>query len=147
MGALGHELFHSWYGRGVKPRSQNDGWFDEAWTTFASDGFRGGEKKLSEEGKKYRLCTDNPWHRTTSGNSYRPGAAAFHRIALAIGEEKLIGLMAEFFEKYQLKTASTQEMEAYLFEATQNEAVKQIFHRYIYGRDGNWNDVVTSSND
>jgi hypothetical protein len=43
MGALSHELHHSWYGRGVKPRSQNDGWYDEAWTVFAADGYRGNE--------------------------------------------------------------------------------------------------------
>jgi len=147
MGALSHELFHSWYGRGVKPRSQNDGWFDEAWTTFAADGFRMSSGKLAEEGRKRTLCSDNPWNRTTSGDSYRPGGAAFHRIADAVGEEKLMGFMSKFFDKYQLKTASTQEMEAFLFEATKNPAVKQVFHRYIYGLNGSWKDSDASKND
>src|SRR5215213_4153013 len=36
--ALGHELFHSWFARGVTPASQADGWWDEAFTTFHDDG-------------------------------------------------------------------------------------------------------------
>src|SRR6202007_2624705 len=33
VGALEHEVFHSWFGRGVKPARAGDGWIDEAWTT------------------------------------------------------------------------------------------------------------------
>ena len=32
--ALEHEVFHSWFGRGVKPARAADGWIDEAWTTL-----------------------------------------------------------------------------------------------------------------
>jgi len=145
--ALGHELYHSWYGRGVKPASQNDGWFDEAWTVFAADGFRGSPEKLAEVGKKYTLCSDNPWNRTTPGTAYRPGAAAFHRVALAIGEEKLLDLMSQFFDEYHLKTATTKDIEDFLFDATQDPAVRQVFHRYVYGRDGSWTDAAHSKQD
>ena len=34
--ALEHEVFHSWFGRGVKPARAADGWIDEAWTTWAT---------------------------------------------------------------------------------------------------------------
>lgn len=147
MAALSHELHHSWYGRGVKPRSQNDGWFDEAWTVFAADGRRANNRVLDAEGRVTELCSPNPWNRTTPNKSYSTGAVAFHRIAHAIGEKKLLRLMADFFEQNQLKTVSTQEMEAFLFEATQEPAVKQVFHRYIYGRDGSWKDAAASNND
>src|SRR5262249_38712217 len=33
-GSLRHETHHSWWGRGLKPASQNDGWLDEAWTVY-----------------------------------------------------------------------------------------------------------------
>lgn len=148
MGALSHELHHSWYGRGVKPRSQNDGWYDEAWTVFAADGFRGNEKVVTAEARKSTLCpTHLPWNRITPNKSYSTGALAFGRIAHAIGEEKLMNLMSLFFDKYKLRTASTQEMEAFLFAATKDPAVKQIFHRYIYGRDGSWTDAADSKKD
>jgi hypothetical protein len=144
MAALSHELHHSWYGRGVKPRSQNDGWFDEAWTVFAADGRRANNRVLDAEGRVTELCSSNPWNRTTPNKSYSTGAVAFHRIAHVIGEKKLLRLMADFFEQNQLKTVSTQEMEAFLFEATKEPAVKQVFHRYIYGREGSWKDSAES---
>jgi len=148
MGALSHELHHSWYGRGVKPRGQNDGWFDEAWTVFAADGFRAGSNVLKSEGRTTTLSpTHLPWNRKTPGKSYAGGATAFHRIADVIGEKKLLDLMAQFYDKYKLRTVSTQEMEAFLYEATKEPAVKQVFHRYIYGLDGNWSDAATSNND
>src|SRR5262245_2831864 len=34
VAALEHEVFHSWYARGIKPASQNDGWIDEAWDNY-----------------------------------------------------------------------------------------------------------------
>ena len=36
-GVLQHEVFHSWFARGVKPASQNDSWFDEGWTVYNTD--------------------------------------------------------------------------------------------------------------
>ena len=33
-GSLHHETFHSWWGRGIKPASQADGWWDEAWNVY-----------------------------------------------------------------------------------------------------------------
>jgi hypothetical protein len=29
-GNLKHETYHTWWGRGLKPASQNDAWWDEA---------------------------------------------------------------------------------------------------------------------
>jgi hypothetical protein len=55
--------------------------------------------------------------------------------------------MSLFFDKYKLRTASTQEMETFLFEATQNPEVKQIFHRYVYGHEGSWTDAAESQKD
>jgi hypothetical protein len=138
--ALEHELYHSYFGRGVKPRSQNDGWFDEAWTVFLADERRASKKVLEGEGRATVLCSDDPWNRITPNKSYSVGAVAFGRIAHVIGEKKLVALMASFFDEYRLRPASTADMEAFLYAATGEDAVKQVFHRYVYGREGGWSD-------
>ena len=36
--ALLHEIFHSWFARGIKPASHSDGWYDEGFTAFHDEG-------------------------------------------------------------------------------------------------------------
>jgi hypothetical protein len=38
-GALGHELTHSWFARGVMPANGNTGWIDEAVASWRDDGY------------------------------------------------------------------------------------------------------------
>ena len=136
MGALGHELFHSWFGRGLKPVSQNDGWWDEAWTVWFADGGRTEPKKIPGKGSPVELASSNPYNRTTNSLSYRAGSLFFSRLAKELGDKKLMKLMAEFFNKNYATGASTEEMAQFLYAKTQNDQVLQLFHRYIYGKEG-----------
>ena len=44
--ALEHEVFHSWFGRGVKPACASDGWIDEAMASWATASAPGGDGAL-----------------------------------------------------------------------------------------------------
>ncbi len=135
VGALRHELHHSWWGRGVKPASQNDGWFDEAWTVYSAD--REGPRGTQQEGPPVELCSSDPYNRTTPGASYRAGSAFFARVAKEIGPKKLDRLMAEFFELHVHDPVSTQQLEQHLAERSKKpKQVRQLFHRYVYGKEG-----------
>jgi hypothetical protein len=140
MGALEHELFHSWFGRGLKPVSQNDGWFDEAWTVWFADNARVSAKQIKNATSPVALFSDNPHNRTTSMHSYRSGAMFFSRLAQLLGKDKLKELMKEFYHKYYATGASTDDMAQFLHQKTQNDEVLQLFHRFIYGRDGHVKD-------
>ena len=48
--ALEHEVFHSWFGRGVKPARAADGWIDEAWTTLGHDVPPAGQPRFAVRG-------------------------------------------------------------------------------------------------
>ena len=136
-GALRHELFHSWYGRGVKPASQNDGWLDEAWDVYATESrLRFPEERIREEGAPVTLSSADPWNRTTPTASYSAGALFFARVAAEIGDEELRKHMAGFFQAYSPNPASTADLARYLSEATDNPRIARLFHRYVYGRDG-----------
>jgi hypothetical protein len=138
MGALRHELFHSWFGRGAKPQSQNDGWWDEAWDVYFSDDGRTSASRTKKEGKPFELCSEDEWNRTTPSTSYRAGSFFFSRVAGIIGEKELIRHMASFYEKHALKTVSTAELERHLVKESGNEDIHQLFHRYVYGKEGKY---------
>jgi hypothetical protein len=134
-GAIRHEIFHSWFGRGVKPRSQNDAWWDEAWDVWFADGGRYSHMDFSKPGEAITLCGSNPWNRITARQSYGKGAQFFARVAHLIGEKKLRSIMSDFFKENALQTASTQEMESFLIEKSGNSKLQTLFNRYVYGQD------------
>ena len=134
MGAIRHEIFHSWFGRGVKPRSQNDGWWDEAWDVWFADGGRYQSMSFEQEGNPVELASADPWNRVTAGSSYGKGAQFFARVAALIGEDKLREQMAAFFNSYSLQTASTNDLENFLVAGSGVDGIRQLFSRYVYGR-------------
>ncbi len=88
--ALEHEVFHSWFGRGVKPMRAADGWIDEAWTTWATGTrradlprFASAELGLNEP--PVELYPPSPWARHTPVAAYTEGARLFAGVAALVG--------------------------------------------------------------
>ena len=86
VAALEHEVFHSWFGRGVKPARASDGWIDEAWTSWATSSRRVEEprfasEELSLDEPPVVLYPPHPWSRHTPTEAYREGARLFAGIA------------------------------------------------------------------
>ncbi|MBT4465562.1 MAG: hypothetical protein HOD03_02640 [Planctomycetes bacterium] len=134
LGALDHEIFHSWFGRGVKPASQNDGWWDEAFNVYFADGRRPNKRVVQKEGKPVTLSSSNPYNRITPGTSYSLGAVFFGRLAYLLGADELHQHMSDFYKKYTGHVASTADMENFLVAESGNEEVRKLFARYVYGR-------------
>jgi len=134
IGALEHELFHSWYARGVKPANQNTGWLDEAWDMVNTSG-NPLEGKTPTEGKPRRLALPNPWNRTTPGQSYTAGAAFFGRLMAREGEQEFRDLMAKFYVQNALKVISTEDLRDFLIAETGDQGIAQMFARYVFGED------------
>jgi hypothetical protein len=137
MGALRHELFHSWFGRGAKPSDQNAGWWDEAWNVYFCDGFRPEGAPVRKKDAPVTLATPNPWNRTTPGASYRKGAFFFGRLADVMGQDELIAAMSAFFKAHSPNPVSTEQMVDHLAAAAGEKStqVRALFDRYVYGKD------------
>ncbi len=137
LGALSHEIFHSWYGRGVRPASQNDGWIDEAWTTWMTSPRRRGGR-LAPEDPPVVLASADPWNRVTPGASYGAGARLFSRLARGLGEEALLRAMAAFFQERSPEPVTTKDLEEHLAEAAGSggaPVVHALFERFVRGRE------------
>ena len=72
MRALGHELFHSYFARGVMPANGNAGWIDEAMAVFRDRGYPSASEPPS--GSSVNLGGYSLYRRTTTYSAYTLGA-------------------------------------------------------------------------
>ena len=131
--ALEHEVFHSWWARGLKPATQNDGWIDEAWTVYHDNG--GAVETPFDFGEPPVLLSPRtPWSRATPVASYRLGARFFAGIAARIGVDRLQEIMREFYRLHAPGLITTEQLEAHLLDRTNDETISGAFERWVYGR-------------
>lgn len=126
--ALGHELFHSYFARGVLPADGNAGWIDEALARWRDYGY---PTNTTLTGTSI-LAAHGPYNRATDRNAYEFGSKFF-----ALQNYKLGGKMKAFM-RHMVETKSFDpittedliaEMNAY-FETD----VTPDFQQYIYGK-------------
>jgi hypothetical protein len=131
-GALQHEAFHSWWGRGLKPASQPDAWFDEAWTTYVDNGANQ-TQAFNFSDPPITLCPRNPWVRYTASNAYTDGFRFWKGVAALLGVSTLKNILRDFFAAYHIHPVTTMMMEEYLLARTGNVTLVDAFHSYVYG--------------
>jgi hypothetical protein len=132
--ALQHETFHSWWARGVKPASQDDGWFDEAWTVFNVDS-PSVPLPFDFHAPPVTLCPRNPWVRNSALAAYSLGYRFFEGIAALLGGGPLKSQLVAFYPKHLARPFRTPELEEFLVARTGNADVVDAFHRFVYGFD------------
>ena len=130
--ALSHETFHSWWGRGIKPASQPDGWFDEAITTYNDQG-ASASQSFNFADQPILLRQSNPWARVTSGNAYTDGCRFLKGIAAKITANTMNNLLDNFYKKFRKKSFTTMNIEEYLTSRSGNPQIVDAFHRFVYG--------------
>lgn len=131
--ALEHEVYHSWWGRGMQPATQNDAWWDEGWTVFVTDGMA--PVPLSFAEPPVELFSQNQWVRRTPVASYGSGSELFQGIASLIGDSSLRSMMREFYENHVNAIATTLELESFLICRSGEGSLVDAFHRFVYGFD------------
>ncbi len=137
--ALEHEVFHSWFGRGVKPATASDGWIDEAFTSWATASRRVEQPRFAVEElgldqDPLVLYPPHPWSRFTPIEAYRDGARLFAGLAFLLGGAgRLRSAMAAWYQTNRGGLVSTDGLEAHL-RAWSGVDVGPWFDRYVHGR-------------
>lgn len=131
-GPLRHETFHSWWGRGIKPASQNDGWWDEAWTVY---NMSGGSSSVPFDFTRapVELSSRNPWNRVTPGDSYSEGKRVFDGLAAVQSAASLRTAMDAFYNQYAAIPVTTEHLETHLLCNIGKTDIVDGFHRFVYG--------------
>jgi hypothetical protein len=128
--ALEHEVFHSWFGRGVKPATANDGWIDEAITSWATaEGVARLEAvKFPLDQPPVVLAPASPWSRYTPREAYTVGARLFADLAWRTSVDAVLDALAA----YEAPLVSTADLEAHLAESLSLD-VAPWWDRYVRG--------------
>jgi hypothetical protein len=139
VAALAHEVFHSWFGRGIKPARASDGWIDEAWTSWAtstrrSDMGRFAEISLGLDEPPVLLYPPHPWSRFTPVEAYREGARLFAGLAQLLGGAgRLRSAMATWYQANAGGLVTTDGLSRHL-SGWSGVDVGPWFARYVHGR-------------
>ena len=130
-GALEHEAYHSWWGRGLKPASQNDAWWDEAWTVYVTENFA--PLPFNAADLPVELHSQNPWVRQTTFDAYGEGSRFFQGVAALMGDGALRDAMAAFYRTRNQRPATTLDLESHLLCTSGLGELVDAFHRWVFG--------------
>jgi hypothetical protein len=132
VGALRHETFHSWFARGLKPASQPDAWWDEAWTVYNDNGANG-SAPFDFSDPPVTLRPQNPWVRITAPEAYEKGSRFFEGVAAAIGAAQLRTHMRDLYIERSERPITTTDLEEFLVNRSGCPNLVAAFHRFVYG--------------
>lgn len=137
--ALEHEVFHSWWARGVGPRSDRHGWLDEGVTSWVT--FPGNPEYVQplEVGEAFAnlLTGEDDW--TGAGLNpllYAFGANVFGALAAEFGVAETQSALAAFYEAHPGGTYTSQTVEDWLYCAFDAVYVKDLWWNHVYQEDG-----------
>jgi hypothetical protein len=136
--ALEHEIFHSWFGRGVKPASAGDGWMDEAMATWAtasrrSEGGRYPVQELGLDEPPALLRPPHPWSRHTPREAYASGARLLAGVAhMAGGPGAMRSALADWHRQRAGRLASSEHLAQHLGRWCERD-LSPWWDRYVYG--------------
>lgn len=129
--ALDHELFHSWFARGVMPADGRSGWIDEAMASWRDFDYYRSPSLLMRE--RTNLAGYSPLQRATPRNCYRDGRALLAEFDLLLKDRGgFKPVMREWFANYRLNRITTEEFWAFL-EARTGLDLTDYFKRYVFG--------------
>lgn len=133
MSALKHEAFHSWWARGMIPAQGEDGWVDEAWTTYNTHSGGPNAIPLDMTDSPVALWINNAFKRKTHGSSYSHGANVFSGLAADLGIATLLSYMSDIYQDHIDRHFTTPEIEAELIRHSGQLHIANYFDRFVYG--------------
>lgn len=133
LSALGHELTHSYFARGVMPAHGNSGWVDEAIASWRDGGYR---SYTTTSLSRTRMGAHSTYQRTTDRGAYTKGMRFIGFLHNKFkGTESFKVFLKSFFEERAFKPFKTDEFKKSI-EDFYNTTLTSEFDKYIYGKNG-----------
>lgn len=130
--ALGHELTHSWFARGVMPADGNAGWIDEAVASWRDNNYP--TASSAPAGNPVNLGGFSIYKRETTQKAYGAGAtliSQFDFLFRNIGGMKKI--LSKMYDEFAGTTITVDKFKDFLTRESSTD-LSSIFKRYVYGQ-------------
>jgi hypothetical protein len=128
MGALEHEITHSWFARGVMPANGNAGWIDEAIAKWRDLDY----PRYSEPPGRVNLAGFSLYRRTTEQLAYQWGPILLGHLDHLIGGEGLRPVLRALYLAKRRQTITTPFFQQFL-EERMGLDLGPLFDRSVYG--------------
>ena len=132
VAALGHEITHSWFARGVMPANGNAGWIDEAIARWRDLGYPRASAIAARP--PVQLAGFSPYRRHTPRESYAMGSQLLSELDRLFAPGGLRPILAALFQQRRRQLITTQLFQDFLEQQT-GSSLTAIFDRYVYGKD------------
>ncbi len=130
--ALGHEITHSWFARGVMPTDGNSGWIDEAVASWRDDGYPRASSMPNRS--PVNLSSFTPYRRDTTYEAYSLGAKLISELdRLYADQGGMRSILRALFAEKKNDTITIGYFKDFL-ERAGGEDLDAIFNRYVFGR-------------
>ncbi|PIP88900.1 MAG: hypothetical protein COW01_04920 [Bdellovibrionales bacterium CG12_big_fil_rev_8_21_14_0_65_38_15] len=131
--ALGHELTHSYFARGIMPAHGNAGWVDEAIASWRDGGYR---SYTSRSLSRTDMAGHSVYQRTTDRDAYTRGMRFIGFLNDKFqAQESFKVFLKEFFTERKFKPFKTEEFQKAI-EDFYNADLARDFDSYVYGKKG-----------
>lgn len=141
--ALGHELTHSWFARGVMPADGRSGWIDEGVATWRDQGYPRSAALLGAA--PTNLGDHSPFLRPMPYVVHRDAARLMSEWDLLLAPRGgLRPLLRGLFQRYERRVITGAELRAYL-EGETGEDLGPYYERYVSGAAPRWPLAPTSA--
>lgn len=144
VSALGHELAHSWFARGVMPSSGNSGWIDEATASWRDYDYF--QTDSATQRPVSNLANFTIFERFSPSNVYVDGRRLFSQLdhLFQSSHGGLRPLLRELFGEFKTQTITTEIFQDFL-ETRTGRDLDSYFDRYVYGGVSGFSESVLGS--
>jgi hypothetical protein len=133
-GALGHEILHQWFARGVLPADGNAGFLDEAIAQWRDDGYPTADHGAIESTRpEVNLAGRSPYRRATVDDSYEKGSSLLAELDFDLRDRGgLRPVLRRLYAERNGTSNSAPDFAAFFARETPL-LIDPIFARYVYG--------------
>ena len=135
-----HELAHHWWGNAVGPKSWNDIWLNEGFSTYSEAlyyEFKSGKSALrssmlSKSQGSFSKELGNPGTFLFSETVYDKGAWVLHMLRWELGDKTFFKILRNYYEKFKYSNASTEDFKN-VCESISGVNLTRFFDQWLKG--------------
>ena len=135
-----HELAHHWWGNSVGPKSWNDIWLNEGFSSYSEALYfehKGGARALQSTMRDKYISEfagrlSEPGSYLFTNTVYDKGAWVLHMLRWEVGDSAFFNILREYYSQYKYSNASTSDFIA-ICEKVSKKDLQKFFHQWLEG--------------